>query len=166
MSGLKLWEVGDKLDEITRLIMEADGEIDAAIEARLDELEGAFEAKVERIALKIRELKVNGLAAKAEADRLNGMSKAFTNAAKRLQHYLYFEMQRLNRTSVATNLCKVNVVPNSRPSIKWDGDPKKAPMAFQKFKVEIDGNYAYEQWKEGRLPEGFIVEEGSHVRIS
>lgn len=166
-AALKLWEVGDELSEIAVLIMEAEGELTPELAARLDMMEGAFEDKIERIALKVRELEANARAAKEEADRLARIQRSFTNAAKRLKDYTLFEMQRVGKDRVETIRAKVRVQQNGRPSIRWTLDPDSAPEAYRRTTVTVDTQAAYEAWKEGEtLPEGFTVETGSHLRIA
>lgn len=166
-NALKLWEVGDELNEIAIQIMEAEGEMTPEIEARLDALEGAFEDKIERIALKVRELEANETAAKAEADRLTAMTRAFGKAAERLKGYALFEMTRVGKDRIETNRAKVRIQKNGRPSIRWTLDPSEAPEAYRTVKIGVNTQAAYEAWKDGgTLPDGFTVETGTHLRIA
>lgn len=165
MSKLKLWEVSDELDAIFNELHEAGGEMTPELEERLAKMSEEFDTKVEWIALKVKEAEANETAAKAEADRLLKIARAFGRSAKSMKGYVFAEMQRQNLDTVKTHRAKVSVVQNSRPSIKWEGDPKKAPFLFQKIAVTIDGNAAYDAWQRDSLPEGFTVEKGSHVRI-
>lgn len=168
VATLKLWEVGDELTEIAGLIMEAGGELSEELEERLAAMEGAFEEKVERIALKIREMEANAEAAKAEAARLARIQKTFANTAKRMTEWLHYEMGRANVKRVGTHRVKVWVQNNGRPSIRWTRAVEDAPAAYRKTvtTVSVDTQAAYEAWKEDEeLPEGFTVERGTHLRI-
>lgn len=162
---LKLWEVADELEAIGEALIEGGGELTPELEARLDAMEGEFERKVERIALYVQECKANEAAAKLEADRLTARARAFERKADGLKSYLLFAMKRADWDKLTTPLVSVGVQKNSRPSIRWPGDPATAPEAFRRTVVQVDGQAAYEAYRAGDPLDGFQIETGFHVRI-
>ena len=163
---LKLWELTDELEAIAAEVMEAEGELTPEMEERLEAIEGAWEEKVERVALKVRELEALAKAAKEEADRLGAIQKAYQRGADGLKSYLHVQLHKREVPKVETARARVRVQKNGRPSILWTRELDELPETFRKVEVKCDTQAAYREWKEGgELPEGFEVREGTHVRI-
>ena len=154
----------DRRDMLETLI-ENGGEITPEIEAELNGIAGAFEAKVERVALYVRNLLTTADAAASEADRLECLARSRRAAADGLKSYLLTQMDRLEKPKVETPLVKVRIQQNSRPAIAWP-EHLPIPEAYQRVTVSLDGQKAYQDWKAGDLPADFIVQQGKHLRIS
>lgn len=166
-SRLHLWEVAEELELIGAEIAEAGGVMTPEQESALDDLAGTRDEKIERVALYIRERLVNAEAAHAEAVRLGAIERHHAAAAEGLKGYLLRNMERMGVQRVDTPRVRVRVQKNSRPAIRYTRDPATLPEFLRKTVVQVDGNAAYEQLKAGApLPDGFVVEVGSHVRIS
>jgi chromosome segregation ATPase len=92
-------------------ILAAGGDLDALPELRalLDQAEGDFKDKVERVALKVRELTATADAVKAEADRLKNRVNALDNAAASLKEYLKRNMEAVGVQKVNGLLATVAV---------------------------------------------------------
>jgi hypothetical protein len=166
MSGLRLYDLPDAIREVEARIIEAEGEISPELEAELDALEGAFEAKAEYLALLAREAKASAAAWKQEEDRMRAHRTAAENRERRLKDYLHASMRRLGVDRIEGERAKVRVQANTRPSITWAGEPEAIPEAFRRVSITPDGTALYDEWKAGsELPEGFVVEVGSHVRV-
>lgn len=166
-TSLKLFEIVDELSAIADVLYENGGVIEPDLEARLDALEGALPVKVDRICCVIQNNQRAAEAAKAEADRLNSLAKSRDNTAKALKSYLMAAMIKQGSVSVMTDRFTVRIQKNSAPSIRWIRDVSELPEAFQKIKIEMDGTAAHAALKRKEpLPEGFVIEHGSHVRIS
>lgn len=161
-----------KLHEITNEILmdalvDANGEISPEAEAQLGALEEDLHAKTEAYCKIIRTFECEACAAQAEVDRLQKLVQVRTNAAKRLKAWLLQNLQRLGLERVETDLFRVRIQQNGRPSINYSGDPEALPPFMRRVKVEVNGDAAYELWKGGQeLPPGFQVTRGSHLRIS
>jgi len=164
---LRLWEISEELDALVEKIVEQGGELSAEDEESLGRLSGAFESKIEGIALHVRNCIANAKAAKVEADRMSAIQRAFENTAKRLKNYALAYMKAQDVQKVETNRCKVRIQTNSRPSIKYMGEPGTAPQEYRILTASVDMGLAYEQWKAGdELPDGFVVETGEHLRVA
>jgi hypothetical protein len=164
--GLTLYDLPDAIRAVEERIIEAEGEITPEIEEQLDHLEGAFERKVEYLALLSREAKAEAAAVKQEEDRLKARRTAAENRERRLKDYLHASMRRLGVDRIEGDRAKVRVQDNTRPSITWVGEDDAIPEGFKRVTVSVDSTAAYDQWKaESELPEGFRVEVGSHVRV-
>lgn len=163
---LHLWEIADGIQALGERIAEAEGELTPELEAEWDRLEGSLESKVENTALYIRDIETDAEKAKAEEQRIRAIRTALENQASRMKDYLQFQLARAGRDKVETPKARVRIQANSRPSIRYTGDPADLPDAFKRVRVDVDGTAAYEAWKrEEELPEGFVVETGSHLRV-
>jgi hypothetical protein len=163
---IKLWELSADLDAIAEEITANDGEITPEMEERLAALEGAFDEKVERVALYIRQMQVNAAAAKAEKDRIAAIEKRYTAKADNLKLYLLQHMTRQGSTKVETPKCRVSVVKSGVPSISWTGPQFMIPEGYRHITIKPDLKTVQEDLAEGRTPpEGFVVEHGKHIRI-
>lgn len=162
---LKLWEISDELDRLTLEIFEAGGEITPEIEAQLEAMEGAFMEKVERVALRIRELEATAAAAKSEKDRLYALEKSNDGAAKGLKSYLQSYIERQGRDRVETPKVRVRIQ-NSTPSIRWTRELGELPEEYRRVSITPDIAAVKEACKDGApLPDGFERTQGRHLRI-
>ena len=170
---MKLWEITNELEMLGEEIIKCGGEVTPLMEQRLDGMEGEMEAKVEQVALYIREMIVNAEAAKAEEDRLKAIRKMHERTAAGLTKYLKMCMERVDMTKVNTLKVRVRVQRNSQPSCVFAGDMDDLPPAFCKITVSVDKKRALEEWEatdadptKREAPEGFEIAFGSHLRIS
>lgn len=172
---LKLYEATAQLDVVRDWLIESGGELTPEIEALLTEAQEAFDTKVERVALFVRELLATAAAVKVERERLAALEKSYTNGAENLKGYLLRQMQRAEVAKVDGTLAKVRVQ-NSPPSVQstLDADTLRAAFdAGQEWVIEVPASYRLDTniikayAKDGTpLPEGVTVEVGQHVRIS
>lgn len=121
MTGMKLYESVEALAIIDELIEEhadairnAGGDIMAvpAIAELLDLAEGTFTEKVERVALKVRELGGAAEIVKAELERLQARKRSYENAAAGLKGYLLRMLQAAGKTKVEGKLATVAIQQN------------------------------------------------------
>lgn len=162
-----LYEIASDLSAIVDRLIDADGVLDADTEAAFDELTGSLETKVERCALAARALEASATAAKVEADRLAKLATTRANAARRLKEYMAQCMGMADVRKVETDVVRVSVVRNSRPSIRWTLGDDAIPDELARVRREFDSAAAYETWKAGAaLPDGVEVAQGEHLRIS
>lgn len=144
----------------------AGGEIPAHLLELLDEAEGAFKDKVERVALYVRSLGAHAAAVKAEEHRLAARRKALENGADRLKSYLKGQMEAAGVPRVDGTLATVRVQANPE-AVRWTRTPEEAPEEFRRVTVSVDLAAAKAALKAtGALPDGFTVERGSHLRIA
>lgn len=165
-NGLRLYEMSDELAQIQAELIENGGELTDSLAARLDAIEGDFAAKVERCVALAQQLKANGAAAKAEADRLRELADSRTKASDRLKDYVRLCMERAGQTRLDLERFRVWVQANSSDTVRFEGDPEALPVEFQRFTVALDAAAVRAAHAEGReLPEGIEVVRGSHLRI-
>lgn len=163
---MKLWEITDEYESVLMEIFANEGELTPDLEAKLDDLEGSFLEKVERVALKIRELEGDADKAKAEKDRLYAIEKSYRSSASSLKDYLMRQMGRTGQDRVLTPKARVRIQKNSQPSIQWTKEPEEIPEDYRRVTITPDLRVLKEDMKAGAdAPEGFIVEYGSHLRI-
>lgn len=165
--SMRLWEITDELETVGGLIAENGGELTPEIEARLDALEGAYEAKVERIALAVQQYLANAGAAKVEEERLAAIRRSHERSADGLKRYLLASMRRSGNLKVETPRARVRVQKNGQPSITWTGEPDAIPEHYRRVTVAPDLSRVRDDIKAGlEPPEGFVVDIGYHVRIA
>jgi hypothetical protein len=176
---LKLYEAVDQLatvrgwvEEHLEEILAAGGELPPELAALLDEAEGAFAEKVERVALYVRELQATAEAVKAEAERLGARVRAMTRTADGLKGYLQAQLERAGRDKVAGTLTTVRLALNSVPTVTVAPDLDLATLPEELVEVPPPPSVslnrkALQNWiAEGRiLPDGITVERRKHLRI-
>lgn len=173
-ASLRLYEIAEMRDTLDVWLAETEGELTPELESLLNEWNETVEAKIERVALFIREQLAVAKAVKEEEDRLVARRKALERAAESLRGYLHAQMDRMGKTRVTGTLATVTLQPNSQPSVHFAGDADAAyrehgvHFAERIEHVEYKLNRAalIKTWKAGgELPAGVAVEIGSHVHI-
>lgn len=163
---LKLYEIAAELDAVVSELIDTGGVLTTELEARLDSLQGALTAKVERTALVIRQLEAQAESARVESRRLADLASARSASAKRLKEYVMFNMADAGVRKIEGELVNVSVCKNGRPSIIWTGTDEDLPDLFRRVRVDADTDAAYKKLKSGEaLPDGFQVNYGQHLRI-
>jgi hypothetical protein len=164
-----LWAISDELEEIAALIAENGGELTPDLESALDRLEGEFSAKVERVALFVRQAELHAEGAKAEKDRLAAIQKANEQAAAGLKRYLLGIMERHGRDKVDTPKARVRRV-LSPPSYRWTGDTyEQIPDAFRRTRVvcSLDVDAVKKAIEAGEdVPAGVVIDRNHHIRVN
>lgn len=107
MAGMKLYEATAALAITDEWLDELGGELTPEIEALLDEAEGTFAEKVERVALKLKSLEAEAAAIKAEESRLAARRKARENGVTSLKTYLQRNLEAAGKQKVDGLLCTV-----------------------------------------------------------
>lgn len=165
---MKLYELTDSMSRVMESLVESDGEITPEVEADLLSLEGEFDAKVESIALLVKEFEANAEAAKVEKDRLAKLQHSRENSAKRLKDYIRKQMEAIGKTHVKTDRIVVSIQKcgGSLPC-ECVVDPNTLPLRFKRITVEPDRKAALEAYEQtGMVPDGFRVgERGTYVRL-
>ncbi len=140
-------------------------EVPPDVEASIDGLQLAIEAKVGGCVAVWQTMEREADAYRAEAKRLATMAQVRERGAERLKAYVARSLDLAGIGRVVTDVGKVSVSNASRPSIRWAGDGEP-PEGFARVKVELDGTAAYAAHKAGTLPDGFTVELSRVVRVS
>ena len=127
---MNLWQITDDLGHLADRLIESGGVLTEDDESLLAALSEQFDAKIERIGQLVRALRVDGQAAKAEADRLAAMAKARESSAARLEEYIARCMREAQVQRVDTPTIQVRRVANSAPTIRWVGEGKGIEYEF------------------------------------
>lgn len=104
---------------------EAGGELTPEVEALLNEADGDLKEKVERVALKVKQLEGQAKAIKEEADRLTARARARSNGADSLKRYLERCMNAVGLKKVDGLLCTVAMQLNPPKVEMTDGTDLK-----------------------------------------
>ncbi len=166
MSTDTVFTIVDEMERIDALLEASEGELTEEIEAALDAVDGKFYEKAEKLGAYILALVAHEATAKAEAQRIRALAKVRENKVARMKTYLMYMMQSTGRDRVETATFRIGLYENSRPTIRWAGPESEIPPAFLVTKYSVNGTAAQEYLKEHlKLPDGFEVERGNHVRI-
>jgi hypothetical protein len=129
---MKLYETTAALDTVEAWLLEHDGELTPELEALLEEAGHDFADKVERTALKIREIEHEAEVAKEESKRLAGLAAVRERAAARLKRYLEAHMIAAGREKVSGALVTVTIQQNN-PSVhapEWDDEALRGMFVY------------------------------------
>lgn len=178
---LKLYEATDAIDIVREWLVESEGELTPEIEALLNDAHDDFDAKVERVALLAEEKGANADAAEATAKAIEEVAmrhrlraRVERNGVATLKEYLKREMTAADRLKVERPLARVRVQKNSAPAVKSTLDEhaieqlftKASPFAVRTVTFSLDSKAVVAAAKrEETLPNGIVVEYGTHVRI-
>jgi len=161
---MNLWQITDDLGHLADRLIESGGVLTEDDESLLAALSEQFDAKIERIGQLVRALRVDGQAAKAEADRLAAMAKARESSAARLEEYIARCMREAQVQRVDTPTIQVRRVANSAPTIRWVGEGE-VPDELAVVKREFSATKVKELLAAGGdVPDGVSVERGEHLR--
>jgi hypothetical protein len=164
---LPLYALADEYELLGQRILEAKGVLTPELSEEWDKLAEAIEQKVENTGLYIKNLLVTAKAEAEEAEMFSRRAKTKERAAKALKEYLKVNMERVGKDKLETLRVKARIQINPRPAINWTRPVEELPDAFKRIKVEVDVAMAHEAWKLGqKLPEGFEVFRGTHLRLS
>lgn len=188
----KLYELAGELADILRVIEDTEGEITSEIESRLDQVNEAFERKVESLCQWRAEMESRAavLAAQAdqfqaEADRIRAKAKTIAGKADWVKSYLFGAMLAVGQKKIEAGTFTLRVQKNSQPAVKLVGE--MIPTQFVRIVKEFDRQKALEAWKENQsvraelarhipdpklvdqlapFPQEVRVIEGQHLRIT
>ena len=139
--------------------------------ARLDALQMEREAKLEGVALWIKDMKAEAEAVKAEADKLNARKKALDNKIDGLKAWL---LEALGGEKLKTPRCNVYQMHNQRVSIigeekdliAWLERNTKDPREYIRYKEpELRKDEIKRALKEGKEFAYAVLEETESVVI-
>lgn len=161
-----LYELTSELLQLQHYIEADDGELTPETESAIEAIAVDLKSKAQGYCQIMRNLETFADGLKAEEDRLKALRQIKENAARRLKDRLHECMVKLGMLKIETPLFKLSVCKNSRPSIKWTGSMDELPKEYQRIKVEVDNDAAYQDVKAGKdLPSQFEVNHGTHLRI-
>ena len=161
-----VFNIIDELQRVDAMLTASEGELTEEIEAALDAVEGKVFDKARKIGQYILELQAMQAVADAELKRVQEIKRIRANKVARMKKWLHLLLERSGLDKVETPTVTVGIYNNTRPSISWTGDEGEIPESFKRVKVELDGTAAYEYWKKHKkLPTGFTVDLGTHLRI-
>src|SRR5262249_31907538 len=150
--AMKLYELPIAFEHFADKLADQEGELTGELEIALGTLENELARLVDAICALVQRFTRQAEAAKAEADRLLNLPRVRANAAMRLKDYLKQHLECLRIRKYETNLFRVRVQANSRPSILWRDGAEAIPPAFRRLTIALDGDAAYEAWKANELP--------------
>lgn len=153
------------LYELNRAIADFDLEIDEETGevlnlAGLDALEMERDAKIENIALWIKDLNAEAAMIKAEEDALAKRRKTEENKAERLKNYLsgFLAGEKFKTPKVAISY-------RASESVELTGEPEDLPPEFLRQKWEAKKTDIKKALKAGRMVPGAVLVEKQNIQI-
>jgi hypothetical protein len=179
MTSLKLYEAVEALGIIDEFLEESGGELTPEIEALLAKAEGDFDTKVERVALKVKELEGAATIAKAEKDRLASRQRKYENAATALKTYLARQLEAAKKEKVEGEIVTVAFQKNPEsveapadldlvngvPAIFVRTVPATHELAKDVVKAHLQAVAAGTEARNPKLPEGVKLVRTKSLRI-
>lgn len=107
-----LAQVAEWMEEHAQEMIDAGGEIPPALAELIDQAEGDFDTKVERVALFIQERLGQAKLIKDEAKRLADRAAREERKAETMKRYLLVNLQRANKKKVEGQLVDVRIQAN------------------------------------------------------
>lgn len=164
---MNLYDISNQYVAIMQAVEDEGGELTPEQVAKLEALDTQFEVRAENIAKMVKNIEAEETAAREEAKRLSERARTRGTLVDNLKKYLKDTMERMSLEKLTTpdKLFTIAIQNNSRPSIKWQGEPSTIPESYRK-PPELDGTAAYNAWKSDKLTEfGWDVTTGKHLRI-
>lgn len=177
MQALTLYDHTEALATVHDWLIEAGGELTPEIEELLEQAEGDFATKAERVALKIREMEATAEAVEAEASRLSARAKALKAGAKSLKDgYLHVQMLKAGAKEIKRPLVTLRVQNSPMSAVCALPAERLATLRedrdYAPYIVEVPASYRFDAKaaiaaaKAGEaLPEGIYTEQRTHVRL-
>lgn len=145
-----LAQVSEWLDEHSDEMIAAGGEIPTALAELIDQAEGDFATKVERVGLFAKERLAQAKMVKAEADSLAARAKRLESQGEAMKRYLLLNLQRANRKKVEGKLLDVRVqanavgfkhelTPEQLKALHADGSPFVVERVVTEYVLPADG---------------------------
>lgn len=173
-----LYELADLKQIIDRALEVSEGELTDDIASALDAWEEAFPAKVQNIALYIKDLEGDAAKVKAEEERLAAKRASYLNRAKWLTSYVQTQMERTGLDSAGGPLARMvlqNNPPRVEPVTVLDEPELRNIASFAPQFVRHEESWALdkksilEAHKSGTLPEDLArrvkITQSRSVRI-
>lgn len=164
---MQLYQLPDAFNAIQYAVTLNDGELSPFLADSLDKLESDLSRQIEILVKMRSNLLGEEAAMRVESGRLLIGARARETAADAIERRVIDTLYRLPVDYVVTAIGKVRAQRNSRPSISYEGNAICLPERFRKTTYEADKDVAYRAWKAGEtLPDGFVVKEGHHLRVT
>jgi hypothetical protein len=135
---MTIYEITDELSALTAQIMEADGEVDEATNARFDELLGERDRKADAYIALVKNHEAEATAYMAEAKRLTTRAQTAGLVASRLKDRLKTSMALLGEDEIKGRLGTVRLQRSVSKSIEVLVEVDDLPKRFQRVKTEAD----------------------------
>lgn len=158
---MTLYEINNELARLmSEAVDEETGEINEDAIAQIEEMQMAWDEKVENIGCFIKNLKSDAEQLKAEKMNLAKRQQVTENKAERLAKYLTDMLNGQTYTSP-----RVDIKYRKSVQVKCD-DLSKVPKDYLRFKdPELDKTAVKEALKSGKEVEGCYLEETRNIQI-
>ncbi len=137
---MKLYEISSAYREVMARVDEADGELNAALEAELDALGGALVDKVESCGVVMLELDAEAAALKAEIDRLRARLRVTEGSRERLADYVRRCLSESGERKVKGPRLTVSL--RASTSVRVDVEAEALPEAMRRTKTVVEADKA------------------------
>lgn len=143
--------------EISRLLLESEGELSPELEARLDVNAKNLVQKLDGYNYILDELDGQVARWKRRRDACSGIAKRFESQIERMRERIKLAMKEMGKPEIAGSYCKFQVR-NSRPKLVID-DEAKIP---ESYKMVVTTTVVDKERVTSALKDGFTV-QGAHL---
>jgi|SRR6185503_8149213 len=162
MSGSSL--VMEQYDRIEKALVASNGVMTDEVMELVREVDLVAGIKADGLVALMKTAEDEAQRWKREAAEYTALQRAAEARAESIKAALKQRMEaeqldKIEGPRYGVSLC------DSPVSIKWPGKPDELPMYMQRMKVELDTALARSLYNAGKLPSGFTVERGKHLRI-
>lgn len=159
---MKLYELTNELASILE-----NEELTEDVGWHLEQVEMAFEKKVEGCLQFRAGLEAEAAAAEEEAKRLKARADSFRKRADWLKSYVAWAMQTTGVQKVSTPIFSASLCKSPLKVVLAEGEEIPKAFAKEEVKVSLDKKAVLEAWNNGiELPHGLTVVQEQHLRIS
>lgn len=162
--GISLYELTKEMEAVLDggfVVDEETGEVLFDSE-NLEQLEGAYNDKLEAVAIYFKNLNAEAAAIKEEEKRLSERRKAAENKAERLKEYMLDSMIDTGTTSLETARVKLSTRKSEAVVIT---DESIVPEMFLKTKVTVDKTEIKKAIKAGDAVTGAYLEMRQNLQV-
>jgi hypothetical protein len=134
-----LYEISQDYQNVISQLEENGGELTDELKAELDRIDGDAEAKIEHVALAIRQKEAEAEVVGKECERLQGRGRSIRNQIDSLKQYLHMNLSVLEKPKVKTPLITVWLQKNA-PALEIV-NPDEIPMSYKIATLKINPAY-------------------------
>jgi hypothetical protein len=163
---MNLYQVPKAYEAWLAAVEEAEGELSPELEEMLEEIEGTILDKADGVCALIRNATAEAEMCRVESARFATRGRQAANQADRLKALLMRAMVAYGVDRVDAQRFKVAIRKASTPSIRWKYPLEDLPGWAKRYKLELDGTKAQQEYKQsGSLPDGFTVDYSEYLAI-
>jgi hypothetical protein len=160
---MNLHELAAEYRALQEAVIEAGGELSPELDQRLSHVEESIHRKVDALRVLIVENEAEHEKLSREAQYFQRRALTHKRAVESYRHWIMSAMEAAG-LSRAGERFPLRIQANGRPTIEWTKLHADLPEEYRRVVVGVNLERAYQDYKYGQLPDGFVVTRGRHLR--